>query len=171
MMHKLMHDSCSIETWPDVEAAVPLDHPDQARAAAAVGAAAAVVAHPPLGLPALADLLLQLAAQANHQRAAQAAVQVQVQVGPDHPILPEKSKLKLTTTTTTEDMRAATMCMMLTTAVAVVVTIHSLWVLWDGLFAADACAVLSVLFFALGNGKDALHAATEADKSMDSETS
>ena len=128
MMHKLMHDSCSIETWPDVEAAVPLDHPDQARAAAAVGAAAAVVAHPPLGLPALADLLLQLAAQANHQQAApaQAAVQEEVQVGPDHPILPEKSKLRLTTTATTEDMRAATMCMMLTTAVVVVEALESL---------------------------------------------
>ena len=129
MMHKLMHDSCSIETWPDVEAAVPLDHPDQARAAAAVGAAAAaaaVVAHPPLGLPALADLLLQLAAQANHQQAAQAAVQEEVQVGPDHPILPEKPKLRLTTTATTEDMRAATMCMMLTTAVVVVEALESL---------------------------------------------
>ena len=128
MMRKLMHDSCSIETWPDVEAAVPLDHPDQARAAAAVGAAAAVVAHPPLGLPALADLLLQLAAQANHQQAApaQAAVQEEVQVGPDHPILPEKSKLRLTTTATTEDMRAATMCMMLTPAVVVVEALESL---------------------------------------------
>ena len=170
MMRKLMPDSCSIETWPEEEAAV-LRRQDQAAQAAAAVVAAAGAHHPPLGLPALADLLLQLAAQANHQQAAQAAVQVQVQVGPDHPILPEKSKLKLTTTTTTEDMRAATMCMMLTTAVAVVVAIHSLWVLWDGLFAADACAVLSVLFFALGNGKDALHAATEADKSMDSETS
>ena len=169
-----MPGSCSIETWPEEEAAVPRHHPDQAQAAAAVVAAAVVAAgaHHPLGLlPALADLLLQLAAQANHQQAAQAAVQVQVQVGPDHPIRPEKSKLRLTTTATTEDMRAATMCMMLTTAVAVVVAVDSLWVLWDGLFAADACAVLSVLFFALGNGKDALHAATEADKSMDSEKS
>ena len=109
MMRKLMPDSCSIETWPEEEAAVPRHHPDQAQAAAAVVAAAG--AHHPLGLlPALADLLLQLAAQANHQQAAQAAVQVQlqVQVGPDHPIRPEKSKLRLTTTATTEDMRAAT---------------------------------------------------------------
>ena len=43
--------------------------------------------------------------------------------------------------------------------------------LWPGLFAADACAVLSVLSFALGSGRDALHAATKADKSMDSEKS
>ena len=122
MMRKLMHDSCSIETWPEeVQAAVPLDHPDQAPAAVE----AAVVAHLPLGLPALADLLLQLAAQANHQQAAQAAVQ-EVQVGPDHPILPEKLKLRLTTTATTEDMRAATMCMMLTPAVVVVEALHSL---------------------------------------------
>ena len=125
MMRKLMHDSCSIETWPEeVQAAVPLDHPDQAPAAVE----AAAVAHLPLGLPALADLLLQLAAQANHQQAAAqaAAVQAEVQVGPDHPILPEKSKLKLTTTATTEDMRAATMCMMLTPAVVVVEALHSL---------------------------------------------
>ena len=127
MMHKLMPDSCSIETWPEeVEAAVPRHHPDQAQAAAAVVAAAG--AHHPLGLPALADLLLQLAAQANHQQAAAqaAAVQAEVQVGPDHPILPEKSKLRLTTTATTEDMRAATMCMMLTTAVVVMEALESL---------------------------------------------
>ena len=126
MMRKLMPDSCSIETWPEEEAAVLRHHPDQAQAAAAVVAAGAH--HPPLGLPALADLLLQLAAQANHQQAAaaQAAVQVQVQVGPDHPILPEKSKLKLTTTATTEDMRTATKCMMLTIAEAVVVAVDSL---------------------------------------------
>ena len=122
-----MPDSCSIEIWPEeAEAAVPLQ--DQVHQVAAVVAAAG--AHPPLGLPALADLQ-QLAAQAKLQQAAlvdQAALQV---LGPDHPILPERSKLRLITTATTEDMRAATMCMIPTLAVAVVV-VDSLLVLPPG---------------------------------------
>ena len=167
MMRKLMPDSCSIETWPEeAEAAVPLPPPDQAHQAVAVVAAAE--AHLPLGLPALADRLHQLAAQANLQQAAldQAAV-----LGPDHPILPERSKLRLITTATTEDMRAATMCMIPTLVVVVAVVVDSLLVLPPGLLSAVAAAVLSVLCYAPGNGKDAHHAATEADKSMDSEKS
>ena len=123
-----MPGSCSIETWPEeVEAAVPLP-PDQVHQVAAVVAAAG--AHPPQGLPALADHH-QLAAQAKLQQAAlDQAVVVQV-LGPDHPILPERSKLRLITTATTEDMRAATMCMMLTLVVAVVV-VDSLSVLPPG---------------------------------------
>ena len=166
MMRKLMPDSCSIETWPEeAEAAVPLLPPDQAHQAEAVVAAGA---HPPLGLPALAGLH-QLAAQAKLQQAAladQAAV-----LGPDHPILQERSKLRLITTATTEDMRAATMCMIPTLAVAVAVVVDSLLVLPPGSLSAVAAAVLSVLCYAPGNGKDAHHAATEADKSMDSEKS
>ena len=167
MMRKLMPDSCSIETWPEeAEAAVPLPPPDQAHQAVAVVAAAE--AHLPLGLPALAGLH-QLAAQAKLQQAAladQAAV-----LGPDHPILPERSKLRLITTATTEDMRAATMCMIPTLVVVVAVVVDSLLVLPPGLLSAVAAAVLSVLCYAPGNGKDAHHAATEADKSMDSEKS
>ena len=129
MMRKLMPDSCSIETWPEeAEAAVPLP-PDQAHQVAAVVAAAG--AHPPQGLPALADHH-QLAAQVKLQQAAlDQAVVVQV-LGPDHPILPERSKLRLITTATTEDMRAATMCMMPMLAVAVVVVVDSLSVLPPG---------------------------------------
>ena len=129
MMRKLMPDSCSIETWPEeVQAAVPLA-PDQVHQVAAVVAAGA---HPPQGLPALADHH-QLAAQAKLQQAALADQAVELQVpGPDHPIRPEKSKLRLITTTTTEDMRAATMCMMPTIVVAVVVVVDSLSVLPPG---------------------------------------
>ena len=140
-----MPDSCSIETWPEeVEAAVPLAHPDQAVAAVV----AAAGAHPPLGLPALADhLLLQLAAQAKLQQAAladqAAALHVQA-LGPDHPTLPERSKLRPITTATTEDMRAATMCMTLTNAVTLVVAVESHLVLAPGSLFADAAAVLSV---------------------------
>ena len=142
MMRKLMPDSCSIETWPEeVEAAVPLAHPDQAVAAVV----AAAGAHPPL---ALADhLLLQLAAQAKLQQAAladqAAALHVQA-LGPDHPTLPERSKLRPITTATTEDMRAATMCMTLTNAVTLVVAVDSHLVLAPGSLFADAAAVLSV---------------------------
>ena len=130
MMRKLMPDSCSIETWPEeVQAAVPLA-PDQVHQVAAVVAAAG--AHPPQGLPALADHH-QLAAQAKLQQAALADQAVELQVpGPDHPIRPEKSKLRLITTATTEDMRAATMCMMPTLVVAVVVVVDSLLVLPPG---------------------------------------
>ena len=171
MMRKLMPDSCSIEIWPEeVQAAVPLA-PAHAHQVAAVVAAAG--AHLPLGLPALADRLHQLAAQAKLQQAALAdqAAELHVQVlGPDHPILPERSKLRLITTATTEDMRAVTMCTMPTLAVAVVV-VDSLLVLPPGSLSAVAAAVLSALCYAPGNGKDAHHAATEADKSMDSEKS
>ena len=130
MMRKLMPDSCSIETWPEeVQAAVPLA-PDQVHQVAAVVAAAG--AHPPQGLPALADHH-QLVAQAKLQQAALADQAVELQVpGPDHPIRPEKSKLRLITTATTEDMRAATMCMMPTIVVAVVVVVDSLSVLPPG---------------------------------------
>ena len=168
MMRKLMPDSCSIEIWPEeVQAAVPLA-PVHAHQVAAVVAAAG--AHLPLGLPALADHH-QLAAQAKLQQAALAEQVAELQVlGPDHPILPERSKLRLITTATTEDMRAATMCMMPTLAVAVVV-VDSLLVLPPGSLSAVAAAVLSALCYAPGNGKDAHLAATEADKSMDSEKS
>ena len=129
MMRKLMPDSCSIETWPEeVQAAVPLA-PDQVQVAAVVAAAGV---HPPQGLPALADHH-HLAAQAKLQQAALADQAVELQVpGPDHPIRPEKSKLRLITTATTEDMRAATMCMMPTIVVAVVVVVDSLSVLPPG---------------------------------------
>ena len=66
---------------------------------------------------------------------------------------------------------AATMCMMPTLVVAVAVVVDNLLVLPPGSLSAVAAAVLSVLCYAPGNGKDAHHAATEADKSMDSEKS